>query len=238
MRKSIRLIIFVGMCFALISCNSENSKKEAIQNPKNKNAKVQKPTKADKAISEESNVNQKDSQLSSKQLFEKAIDLQRKNGFFLSTSKDTQVYINSAELMEKAISLDSSNVNYRVNLAKVYFKLDSNEKALDVFNEILLIKPDYVEAVTSKGFILEKLGNITDAKKSYQKALKIYGLRTDKTYGDYINMSFLVLLLEGKEEALKELSQVKNKFPDKDITVFKNQFENFDRKEFINKSLR
>ena len=175
--------------------------------------------------------------LESKKVFEEAIDLQRKNGFFLSTPKDTLVLINSAYLMEKAIALDSSNKNFYVNLTKVYIKLDSVTKAIQVLDKLLELEPNYVEVITSKGFIYERLGEKNKSDMSYKKALDIYNLRINKTYGDYINKSFLVMLLYGKNEALQELEEINKLYPEEDISFFITQFNNFDRSKFIHNSL-
>lgn len=179
-----------------------------------------------------------DSLTSSKQIFYKAIDLQRKNGFFLSTPKDTLVFIKSAQLMEKAISLDSSNLNIYINLAKVYFRLDSTEKSIQVLDDLLNVDSNYVEAVTAQGFVYEKTGEIEKATNNYKKSLDLYSFRLNIEYQDYINKAFLIMLLYGKEPALIELKEAIRKYPNKDISFFDNQFRNFDREKFIINSLR
>ena len=164
------------------------------------------------------------------QIFEKAIDLQRNNGFFLSTPKDTQVFIHSAILMEKAITLDSSNQNIYVNLAQVYFKLDSICKAIQVLDKLLKVDSNYVEAITSQGFMYEMMGEEEKAMSSYKKALNIYSFRLIKKYGDHINKSFLVMLIYGENPALEELKEVKKLYPEKDVSFFEINFETLIKK--------
>lgn len=230
------IMILLTFYLAFVSCSSNTADKEVIKNKKDTSITVF--VKDDKITHEEAKVIPNTKQLNSKQVFEKAIDLQRKNGFFLSTPKDTQVFINSAILMEKAITLDSSNQNIYMNLAKVYFKLDSVSKAIQVLDKLLKVDSNYVEAITSQGFIYEKMGEQEKAMNSYKKALNIYSFRLIKNYGDRINKSFLVMLLYGENPALEELEEVKKLYPEKDVSFFENQFRNFDREIFIKNSLR
>ena len=212
----INTTVLLMFYLVLVSCSTTTTDEKKIQNRQN-------------------TITQK---LESKKVFEEAIDLQRKNGFFLSTPKDTLVLINSAYLMEKAIVLDSSNKNIYVNLTKVYIRLDSLTKAIHVLDKLLEIDSNYVEAITSKGFIYERMGEKNKSDTSYKQALDIYNLRLNKTYGDYINKSFLVMLLYGNNKALQELEEIKKLYSEEDISFFITQFNNFDRNIFIQNSLR
>lgn len=172
-----------------------------------------------------------------KNYFNQGIQLLQKRGFFLTTKRDTQTYLKAANYIKKAIEHDSNYVNAYTNLAQIYYKLDSNNLALDVLNSLLKVKPNYVEAITTKGFVLEKMSKQEKANHQYKKALQIYSFKLDKTYSDYINKAFLSLLLYGEKEGLKELEMLNEKYPDKDIEKYIVQFKNFNRQEFINNAL-
>ncbi len=116
--------------------------------------------------------------------------------------------------------------------------MDSVSKAIQVLDKLLKVDSNYVEAITSQGFIYEKMGEQEKAMSSYKKALNIYSFRLIKNYGDHINKSFLVMLLYGENPALEELKEVKKLYPEKNVLFFENQFRNFDREIFIKNSLR
>lgn len=227
-------ILIFCLCI-LISCTDKQSKEKTelsekqdtqqIKINQENNNKVYQPKVIDNSTKD------------AKQYFNQGIQLLQERGFFLLTKKDTLTYLKAAKFIEKAINIDSTYINAYTNLAQIYFKIDSNKKALEVLNNLLYVKPDYVEAITSKGFILERMGKIKDAEENYKKALQIYNFKLNKTYNDYINTAFLVLLLYGEDEAYEKLDNIKNKFPKKDLKIYRNQFKNFNRNEFIKNSL-
>jgi tetratricopeptide (TPR) repeat protein len=232
-----KAIIIMGFCL-FFSCTGNHKTKDAENDSAKKDMLLQKIN-----LNQQNKIEEHQPQNSTikinetKGYLKQGLRLLQERGFFLVTKKDTQTYLEAAHLIEKAIAIDSSYTNAYTNLAQIYFKLDSNEKALEVLNKLLLIKPDYVEAISSQGFVLEKIGRIKEAEKKYIKAFHMYDLQLNKTYKDYINKAFLALLIYGKEEAIKELDNIKNRFSEEDITLYKNQFKNFNRREFINNSL-
>lgn len=237
MKKIINYILILGISyFTFISCSSSTGEKKIVETGKDVSIGIDK--KDDKVTRKESKIDLCVKPLDSKQLFDKAIELQRENGFFLTTSKDTQVFVNSASLMEKAISLDTKNLNLYTNLAKVYFKLDNTEKAIQVLDNLFKVDSSYVEAISSQGFIYEKIGEREKACKKYKKALDVYSFRLNKEYGDYVNRAFLIMLLYGEKSALEELEKINRKYPEEDVSFFEYQFQNFDRGNFIKNSIR
>lgn len=179
----------------------------------------------------------KELQDSSKVLLERAINLQKENGFFLITKKDTMVYLESAKLISAAISIDQSNPNFYVNLSKIQFKLDQVETAIETLEKLIKIKPNYVEAITAQGFMLEKIGQQKEAEEHYRVALEAYTNKKEKEYGDLINRVFLILLLEGKDDALKEFEEIERTIPDEEVSFFKMRIQNFNRESFIDNGL-
>lgn len=175
---------------------------------------------------------------SSSVLFERAIQLQRDNGFFLLTRKDTLVYWESAKLISEAISMDPSNLNYYSNLAKIQFKLDQVDHAIATLDKLLDMNPKYIEALTAKGLMLEKIDNIHGAKEYYQYAIVEYDVKKDVSPWDTKNRIFLILLLKGKEEARLELQEAKGKISDSDFVFMEDQISSFNRQSFINNGLK
>lgn len=166
--------------------------------------------------------------------FEKAIGLQRDNGFFLSTKEDTLILLEAAGLIEKAIKLDSLNQNFYYNLSQLHFRLGNNNRAIQILDKYLVVDPENEEAITAQGFLFEKMGNLRKASNRYRTALELYD---EKTYGARINKAFLILLLHGVDQAMLELKEIEEEFPEQDLSAFEYQFKNFNREQFINNSL-
>lgn len=175
---------------------------------------------------------------SSNLLFRKAIQLQKENGFFLLTHKDTMVYEESARLIAKAISINKINPNYYTNLAKIQFKLEQCEKAIHTLDELLIINSNYTEALSAKGFILEKTGKLDSATICYRQAIEEYDKIKEKEPGDIINKAFLILLIEGEDKALKEIKKLKGKVAESEILFLEEQIRHFDRESFIDNGLK
>ena len=65
--------------------------------------------------------------------------------------------------------------NYIVlyNIAYVNFVyLDNNEVALDYFNRVLELEPNYLDAYFNKGRVLEQMGDYAQAMDIYKEVLK------------------------------------------------------------------
>jgi tetratricopeptide (TPR) repeat protein len=202
------------------------------------NPTSKKESTSSKANSSNSKIVASELQDSSSVIFEKAIQLQRDNGFFLLTRKDTLVYWESAKLISEAISIDPSNLYYYSNLAKIQFKLDQIDLAIATIDKLLDLNPKYIEALTAKGFMLEKIGNIQGAKDYYRYAIAEYDAKKEVSPWDIKNKIFLILLLEGKEEARLELQEVKGIISDSDYHYMEDQISFFNRNSFIDNGLK
>jgi len=175
--------------------------------------------------------------IEAKKEINQGIQLLQKRGYFLLTKQDTQSYLKAAQYIEKAIMYDSNYINAYNILTQIYYKLDSNKLALDVLNRLLIVKPNSIEAITTKGFVYERIGLIEKANLHYIKALHLYSNQFDKSKTDYINEAFLYLLLYGEKDGIKEIQKVKNMYPDGNIENYILQFNNFNRGEFIKHAL-
>ena len=80
-------------------------------------------------------------------------------------------------------------------LALEYIKIDRDEEARNVFNELLLREPTYVGSYYHLGKLLERSGN-------FEKAIKIYerGMQEAKKAGDMHSYNELMGAKEDVEE--------------------------------------
>ena len=175
---------------------------------------------------------------SSRIFFQAAIDLLRENSFFLTTENDTMVYLEAVNLMEKAIVLDVNNINVYNNLSRLYFKLGRFDEAIKTLDKLLLADSSYVQAIVSQGFIYEKIGSNQTAIEKYDYVLTYYNQNIVNDFNVDINRLFLMLLLDEIENVSLELERIKRQYPEQNIDFFELQFQNFDRKKFIDNSLR
>lgn len=80
-------------------------------------------------------------------------------------------------------------------LALEYIKIDRDEEARNVFNELLLREPTYVGSYYHLGKLLERAGN-------FEKAIKIYerGMQEAKKAGDMHSYNELMAAKEDVEQ--------------------------------------
>ncbi len=75
----------------------------------------------------------------------------------------------------------------RINLAYLYYSLDSLEKAKSIIDEAIEIKDSLANGYCIKGLIVKRMGNKTDSEALFKKAIEI-----DSEYVDaYINLGLL-----------------------------------------------
>ncbi|VDB99598.1 unnamed protein product [Peniophora sp. CBMAI 1063] len=77
-------------------------------------------------------------------------------------------------------------------LGCVYYALQDYSKALQTFENIISVDPNYVEAVSNKGSTLSALGRETEAREQWMRALQI-----DSTYFDSIESLLGSIMQEG-----------------------------------------
>ncbi len=160
---------------------------------------------------------------------------------FLASLRERKItgvlYLKAANYYQKAIACDSNNIDALRDLVQSYYKLGSNNLALSVVNKLLLIKPNYVEAITAKGFILERTGDRQEADNLYKRVIRMYSQSVNKTYSDDINKAFLIMMLYGKKKGLGELYKMKTKYPNRNIETYVYMFKNFNRSNFLKNAL-
>ena len=175
-----------------------------------------------------------DSIQKAKALLLDAMKIQKDNGAcFLSSHADTLAYIESSKILLKAISLDPKNVNLYENIVKTYFKINYFTQAISMLKKIQLLDSNNIEAISAEGFILERIGEKENANEKYKIALEKYENKANKDYGVLINESLLIMLLNGKDAALKHLQIIKNKYPNENVLLYESNFKKFNRSSFI-----
>lgn len=80
---------------------------------------------------------------------------------------------------ENAVVLEPVNPALRVELGKLYFESNQNEKAKKEFESAQKLKPDYFDAVIQESLIYEKEGNLSEAIKKMEKASRNFPSSTD-----------------------------------------------------------
>lgn len=153
--------------------------------------------------------------------------------------------INSPDSLELSLNELDKAIQIEPNLHELYtakvnilLELDRNEQAIEVSKEVLVIKPDLVEAMTFIGFVNEKIGNNELAQEWYQRALVAYDKRIKENrfvLNSKVNKVFLLLFTENEESAKKAYFKLKKDYPENnDIDYLEFVIEDFDKREFLN----
>lgn len=91
------------------------------------------------------------------------------------------------KLYEDCIDKFPIHLFSKINLAFLYYSLDSLEKAKSIIDEAIEIKGNLANAYCIKGLIVKRMCNKTDSEKLFKKAIEI-----DSEYVDaYINLGLL-----------------------------------------------
>lgn len=104
--------------------------------------------------------------------FQFAIKIEPNNAFYhynLGTAYSLNGWLMEAEdSFKKAVSLEQNNIIYNYSLAYLYYEKQDFQKAQETIDNILLIDPNYVDAIILKSLINAQKGNIMDAKNALQ----------------------------------------------------------------------
>ena len=105
--------------------------------------------------------------------FQFAIKIEPNNAFYhynLGTAYSLNGWLMEAEdSFKKAVSIESNNIIYNYSLAYLYYEKKDLQKAQETIDHILLIDPNYVDAIILKSLINAQKGNILDAKNALQR---------------------------------------------------------------------
>lgn len=117
------------------------------------------------------------------------------------------MYEEAAASFEAALALSDGrirNVDYDINyyLATAYYKLGEYEKAIDVYDAIVALKPGEADAYYLRGVIYAQMGDVTSAQSDFDRAISL-----DSTDYDRLINIYGVLAAEGYKEIGKEYLQ-------------------------------
>ena len=86
---------------------------------------------------------------------------------------------NRIEILQQFVDANPNDCFSRYGIAQEYVKQEDYDKALEQFNKIFEINPDYQAAYYHAGRTLEKLGRADDASETYRKGIEVAGRSGD-----------------------------------------------------------
>ena len=110
--------------------------------------------------------------------------------------------------LEKAIELKSDNGKAWTDKGVILVRLDRNNEAIDIYDELLDKNPQNAKVLYYKGIPLHKRGEYDEAIKNFAKAIE---LKTDKIADAYYNIACAYSLKGDKENALSNLKEAISK---------------------------
>ena len=143
----------------------------------------------------------------------------------------------SLEYLSLAMEIDSLDHRILITSAQILVKIGKRDSAIQVIDKALGIKPNFAEAISFKGFVLERMKNLHEANKNYLKAIYIYDsllyIKMNKSY--LYNKVFISLFVNDKNDVISELDNMIPTIPrDTFVLYMKNNIiKNFDRAVFL-----
>ncbi|MCX7881002.1 MAG: tetratricopeptide repeat protein [Patescibacteria group bacterium] len=119
----------------------------------------------------------------------------------INTAQGADVWTISA--YQRAIVSDPQNPGYRLSLGGIYYSLGNYEEAVKVFEQVVVLKPDWANAYYNLAWADYQKGNYQKAYAEMKNVLTL--LNPEKDKNDY-------------EKAKKELEEFKKKLPEEKKT--------------------
>lgn len=152
------------------------------------------------------------------------------------TLKDV-LYDSAITYLNQAIEIDSLYLLAYTNKAQALQRKGSLEEALEVLNQVEIIKPDFAEVLMGQGFLLEKMGKMELAEQKYRQAFEAYNKRLENDpENDKVqsNIAFVYIFLEDKDKAIGEIQSLILENPESEqLKMMEGLIKDFDRKKFI-----
>ena len=123
------------------------------------------------------------------------------------------------KILEDLTKHGKQNIEIFFNLAKIYFKLNDYKKSIFYYRKCNQIQPNIPKVLYNLALVFQGLGKIDDAKKIYNKLIKI-NTNDIRSYYGLFNLN-INNITENYKEKLKNLS-VNNK-----ISLFEKSLINF-----------
>jgi tetratricopeptide (TPR) repeat protein len=83
---------------------------------------------------------------------------------------------------EDVLSKDPANIEALMQRGKILVEMELYADAVEAFDAVVKIKPEYKEAWNARGNALSLLGRYDEAATSYKKALELVSTRIEKKY--------------------------------------------------------
>ena len=143
----------------------------------------------------------------------------------------------SLEYLSLAMEIDSLDHRILITSAQILVKIGKRDSAIQVIDKALGIKPNFVEAISFKGFVLERMKNLHEANKNYLKAIHIYDslLQVEMNKSYLYNKTFISLFINDKNYIISELDNIITTMPQDTFLLYlkNNIIKNFDRAVFL-----
>jgi len=147
------------------------------------------------------------------------------------------LYDSAITYLNQAIEIDSLYLLAYTNKAQALQRKGSLKEALEVLNQVEIIKPDFAEVIMGQGFLLEKMGNMELAHTKYKQALEASVKRLNdetKKIKAQSDIAFLYVFLEDQNKAIDEIQNLILENPESEqLKMMEGVIKNFDRKKFI-----
>lgn len=233
--KKIKYFIII---FSIVACSNTNNEEKLLIKSLDDNSK--KENLFNESITKDSLEKNITKKYTDGEYVNKANILRMQAGGRLISKDDTIIAKKALLYLNKALKINKNNEVAFSNKIKVLCLIGNYREALNCIQKKINLKQNYAEGYFFQGLIYDKL-NITDtAQIKYSKAINFFKTRIYKipNINNYITLYYLYMLTNQKELALENIDYLQEKFSDnKGIKYIKQEFNYFDKTEFINNAL-
>ena len=129
--------------------------------------------------------------------------------------KNLNIYLQKGEfkkalkILEDLIKNGKQNIGIFFQLAKIYFKLNDYKKCIFYYRKCNQIQPNSPKILYNLALVFQGLGKIDDAKKIYNKLIKINSNDVSSYYGLFnLNINNITKIYQKKLEDLLNNNQI------------------------------
>lgn len=147
-------------------------------------------------------------------------------------------YLEALELLDKAITVDSSYFMAYATKANILANLQRYDEAMEVLNHLVTkVKPDDAEAYTFIGMLYEKKRQNDSARMQYEEAIRIYTNKIKMNPDEImlqVTKAKLIYIID-QEKGLHEMDSLINRYPkNTNLPLFKQiDFLEYDHQQMI-----
>lgn len=82
-------------------------------------------------------------------------------------------YLTANKNYKKAIANNPNNLHAKRGLARSLMQLGNHQQALQIFNEVIALEPDFAVSIANRGILHDKMKSYELAIQDYQRALQL-----------------------------------------------------------------